>query len=311
MALIISIGLGMKISRYFIAKQVNNINFDSYQCKIDGFNLTATGKKRENFIVADAQDFHNYENLKEKTMKMRDDFDEDDIDRPDRHNTVKYDDDIATLQYVTKDEPCKNLKIKEQLKKEINKSDFGANYPTEFLACHNASVSQKFRSHGKNLLPNQISCQSPNKIQADEYYKINSDKMSVPLEDRYVRGYNYGDYSSAVEPTKIDIRILSKTTQGLATNGNNEDAPIKNASEETIRKPSNKLNDGAGGFSDKHTKSGKSSDKSGGAGGKSKNSAETTIEPQLTKPVTTNLVESSNFAFHNTPAMRMDANTRI
>ena len=200
-------------------------------------NLFKIKKTCESFIVADAQDIHNYQEIIGDALKKPNNFNKENIEDPDEKNVVKYDDNNVVKYDEINEKNADTPYIEHGDKKYLNICDFGTNYPHQVAACHNTSISQKFKQCGKKLLPNQLSCSVPNKIQASDYYNTYYQKIAVPLEDRLVRGYNYAEYSNNVEPKKIDIKILTRTTQG--------------------------------------------------------------------NPYSRELPESTNFAFHNTPAMRM------
>jgi hypothetical protein len=168
---------------------------------------------RENFTVADANDFTNYNTIKMLSDTANNDDIRDKIDLADDDDIVKYNDKDFVLQITNNDE-----KIKKQYydnKKYISSLDFGMEFPDDFVGCSNSSINSKYLAKGKHLIPYEIACNKPNKIQAEEYYKTRYNKQIIPLEDRLVRGYNYGEYSNTTSPYKIDERILSTATKGL------------------------------------------------------------------------------------------------
>lgn len=167
----------------------------------------------EDFTVADTNDFTNYDKIKLLSDTATNDEIIDKIELADKEDIVKYNDKTDFVAQVTND-----YVERKQLydnKKYISSLDFGTQFPDETVGCANSSINIKYLSKGKSLLPYQIACDKPNKIQAEEYYRTRYNKQVIPLEDRLVRGYNYGDYSEAVSPYKIDDRILSTATKGL------------------------------------------------------------------------------------------------
>ncbi len=171
--------------------------------------------KVEKFIVADANDFQNYRAHRERVMQKSDVF-EDEIDNSINKESCNKDDDFYTgITYDFRPIEAQKRLDEHQHREYVSASDFGWESPRQYAACANSSISQKFKSGPKSLMPFQISCTRPNKITAENYYKTHYSVPVIPIEDHYVRGHNYMDYSNWVEPTKIDQRILSQSTKGL------------------------------------------------------------------------------------------------
>jgi len=180
-------------------------------------------QKQEPFIVADAQDIHNYDKLKQKTLQMSNDYDKDKIETPGADTIVDYDkdyieDDKFSIRTTYNDRKMQDRL--EQTKKSqqtyLSRADFGFEPPLMTVSCANSSIAQKWKSGKKMIQPWQISCDKPNKLTAENYYKTEYSIPIIPMEDTKVRGYNYMAYSSAVHPGKIDFRILSQSTKGLS-----------------------------------------------------------------------------------------------
>lgn len=153
----------------------------------------------ENFIVDDAQDFHNYPELRADVMKMPNNFNEQDIKNPPANMVVS--------NYGIDDTNKNTMAF-------VSKADFGEDLPYPVVSCSNSSINNVYKTGPIQLLPSQISCDSPNKLTAENYYKVNR-AMSIPLEDRFVKGSNYGDFGDLSNPYEIDKRILSQNTKGL------------------------------------------------------------------------------------------------
>lgn len=174
--------------------------------------------KTENFIVADAQDFQNYNKLKKEVLEMPDDFNEDTLTNPPNDRVVDYDkdpqkDEQYSMMIVHGKPP---IKVKRDDKAFISSADFGFDPPKQYVGCANSSIAEQYKQGKKSLLPFDISCNKPNKITAENYYKTHYKKQIAPLEDYAVRGYNYLTYDNTVNPNLFNsLRILSQNTKGL------------------------------------------------------------------------------------------------
>lgn len=204
--MLISTYIGLMIEKYLKNIVPFNNEFILFEQK-------CTNTKNENFTVADANDFTNYEETKMLSDTADDDSIQDKIDLADKDDIVEYNKkEDYVIQISNNDKKRKQF---YDTKKYISSLDFGTQYPDETVSCANSSINAKYLARGKHLLPYEIACNKPNKIQAEEYYKTKYNKQIIPLEDRLVRGYNYGDYSDTASPYKIDERILSTATKGL------------------------------------------------------------------------------------------------
>ena len=176
-------------------------------------------KKTEQFIVADAQDFHNYDKLRAEAVKKEDNFAKSDLDNPPPNKIVDYDQEIDKdkdfSMMVVHGNP--QIKRKEENKKAyVTDVDFGWEAPVQHVACANSSIAEKWRYGDKSLLPFQIGCNQPNKLTAENYYKTHYKAQIIPIEDYNVRGSNYLDYTSFMTPYQVrGYRILSENTKGL------------------------------------------------------------------------------------------------
>ena len=175
----------------------------------------------EKFIVADANDFLNYDKHKSRAEKEFNTFDYEKIDIPSNKDKVDYDRDkddkdfYTGIQYDFKPIQAKKTVDERKRKAYVSDVDFGWEAPRQTVSCANASISQRYKTGVKSLRPFQISCTRPNKLTAENYYRTHYNAQIIPIEDHLVRGSNYLDYSNWVEPSKIDFRILSQTTKGL------------------------------------------------------------------------------------------------
>lgn len=213
-----------------------DINVNNDKCKNTINNVQLINNKNnsiEKFIVSDAHDFSNYNKHREKVIEKEDNYCKDKIDNPDNSDIVDYDNSENnklqdfTMQLTYKDHDLNTvrnnkvdkLNVKNHTEKDrklyVTSADFGLEAPRQFVSCANSSIAQKWRSGKYSLLPSQISCNKPNKIQAEDYYKTFYKAQIIPLEDHLVRGHNYMNYSNYVAPWKVDFRILSQTTKGL------------------------------------------------------------------------------------------------
>lgn len=183
--------------------------------KIDN-KINLQNKNIEKFIVADAQDFHNYNQHKEDVKDLRNNLVDDRMKNPDTDETVNYDkalDDDFYMGMTYYKKPWKYRTFPS--KKFLNASDFGWDRPFQTVSCANSSIQNRYTTGPKKLMPFQIACEKPNKLTAENYYRTHYQAQPIPIEDMAVRGANYNDYSDYVHPTKSDIKILSYNTKGL------------------------------------------------------------------------------------------------
>ena len=176
---------------------------------------------KENFIVSDAQDLQNYQNLKQQVLDKPDNFNQERIINPPDKDKVEIDNKKQDNNYqiqIVNGEPKSNAGKLQFEKSFITASDFGWDNPFPLVSCANASIDNRFKSGPKKLLPRDISCGFPNKLTAENYYKTHYQAQVAKLEDSAVRGANYMEYSDYIHPTKSNIRILSQNTKGLPPN---------------------------------------------------------------------------------------------
>ncbi len=140
----------------------------------------------EHFTVAMANDINHYDTVANDAKKEADSWDD------------------------------KKIKSISDDKKYLTADDFGWESGFQSKSCSNSSISEKFKSGPKKLLPNDLSCSVPNKLTAENYYKTHYLAQVLPLEDYSVRGANYIDYTNYAHPVKSNIRILSQNTKGLS-----------------------------------------------------------------------------------------------
>ena len=194
----------------------------------DGINK----KNVENFIVSDAQDFHNYKDHRKKTEKEINIFNHEKIDIPLDKDKVDYDKDkddrdfYTGIQYDFRPRKAKKDNDERKKKAYVSDVDFGWEVPRQVVSCANSSISQQFKTGKKSLMPFQIDCRRPNKLTAENYYKTHYKAQIIPIEDHLVRGHNYLNYTNWVEPTKIDYRILSQSTKGLPNRESAKHIPV-------------------------------------------------------------------------------------
>lgn len=172
---------------------------------------------KENFIVADAQDFHNYDKLRDTVMKEDNNFDKERIIDPPVDKKVDYDKEKDNNEYsikVVHGEP-KRVDDTKKEKSFITAHDFGWAAPFPTVSCSNSSIDERYKSGPKKLLPYEISCGYANKLTAENFYKTHFLAQAIPLEDYAVRGSNYMEYTDFVHPTKLNVKILSQNTKGL------------------------------------------------------------------------------------------------
>jgi hypothetical protein len=214
------------------------INNNSYSGGNHGNNNSNNISKNKNnnitekFIVADANDFNNYETHRKKVVNKPDTFYDNKINDPLNKNKVDYDKDVDDkdfyigLKYDFKPtEATKGQDIKDK-KIYFSRADFGWHPKKKTMACANASVASEFRGGDKKLMPFQMDCTGPNKLTAENYWKVHNAPIVLPIEDTKVLGYNYDSFTNWVEPEKVDFRILSQTTKGLPLSERYKSIPV-------------------------------------------------------------------------------------
>jgi hypothetical protein len=189
-------------------KIINNNNIDSQINQILKDN-------KESFIVADANEFRIYDQLKNNTKNNDDNFDKDAFKNPNPNMTLNYDKkEPSSNIMVVNGEPEKINETKNE-KSFVTSNEFGWDAPFPIVGCSNSSVDNRYKSGPHRLLPYEISCGYSNKITAENFYKTHFMARPAKLEDYIVRGSNYMEYSNYIHPTKSNIRILSQNTKGL------------------------------------------------------------------------------------------------
>jgi hypothetical protein len=164
--------------------------------------------KKENFIVSDAQDFHNYEFLKDMVEHKKDNFNKDSLDSPAKDDVVNYDVENNSTDLI---------KIDQKKDKNgyicVNNLGWDADFP--YVACSNSSIDDKFRTGETKVKPYKVSCGFPNGVTSQNFYKYSYKAQPAYLEDYAIRGANYANYTDYVHPAKSDVWILSQNTKGL------------------------------------------------------------------------------------------------
>jgi len=168
-------------------------------------------RKPESFIVSDALDLYGYKIARAETNKLSPEF-ESKFVSPNTKDTLKYsaNDVYAGLVYNKTTDSYE----KKDDQKFLTMSDFGTENPVRSVSCSNSSINSKFQSGPIKLLPNQITCEKPNGLTAENYYKVYH-QPRIPIIDNAVKGANYEVYSNFVKPQEVNKKILSYNTKGL------------------------------------------------------------------------------------------------
>lgn len=168
----------------------------------------------EPFIVADAQDFHNYDKLKSEVLKESDKFD----DKPVKQNNDKCNDTEDDFSVMVVNNALPQLPpLSKPEKRAMCPNDFGWDPSYPVMSCSNSSIANSCKTIPQRVLPYPISCQCPNILTGENYYKshLYGQCAKVKVDDYYVKGANYPEYSDYISPEKSNIRILSQNTKGL------------------------------------------------------------------------------------------------
>lgn len=178
----------------------------------------------EKFIVADANDIHNYDVIKDHTLQDENNFNEQLMKNPPLNYTVDYDkykddkDDFYIGLTYNADYPKKFRKEKDD-KKFVSQADFGWEPPVNYVSCSNSSIVERYKTGEKRLMPYQPTCGHPNNLTAENYYKTHYWARSIPMDNNDIRGSNYDGFGSYPTPTQTKyMRILSQNTKGLPRN---------------------------------------------------------------------------------------------
>lgn len=158
-----------------------------------------------------------------------------DIDNPNKSDVIHYNpgEVINTPDDTMGGKPVPDYTQKEKQAGKtpgytVKRGDFGYEFPREVMACQNSSISQRYIDGTKKIVPNRIQCGQDNKLTAENYYKIHQVPRSW-LEDYRMLGSNYSDYTNAVEPSNVGVRILPKSDFG--------DFPGNDTTPETLTGP--------------------------------------------------------------------------
>jgi len=181
---------------------------------------------KEHFTVADAHDFHNYERIRNDTIKRynnKDFKDQEEYlengssdkmknDSKDRCEIMK--DEIGHSRTIYPGKPV--IRVNENGGSYLTAYDFGFEARPHYTSCSNKSIAQKWKTGKKSLIPYQTSCNKPDKIAGKKYYKVHNKIQIAPMIDYHIRGHNYMNYINSITPYNIDKRILSQTTKGIS-----------------------------------------------------------------------------------------------
>lgn len=201
--IIISILIFLKI------KLIINNDTDNINNKIKNI----LDNNKEDFIVADAEDFHNYNILRANIKKESDTFDDEPKNESKSVNGDKKEE--GEYSITVKYNNPKLVPEKKEPKSFITAVDFGWDNPFPIVSCANSSIDERYKTGPKKLLPYQIACGYPNKLTGENFYKTHFMAQAANLEDYAVRGANYMEYSGFTHPTKLNVNILSQNTKGL------------------------------------------------------------------------------------------------
>jgi hypothetical protein len=156
----------------------NKIKVQIINNNTESTDITSTNNKSiEEFIVADANDFQNYDKHKKEALKETNTFDNDRINHPLKKDSVDYDVDVDDTdfyigaQYDFKPKKGTKINDKKNKKKYFSDIDFGWSPAREVVACANSSIAEKYKTGKKSLQSYQISCDKPNLLTAENYYK--------------------------------------------------------------------------------------------------------------------------------------------
>ena len=183
----------------------------------------------ESFIVSDAQDFHNYNKLRDEIKAEPNEFtdafqkmkekDNEPVNKliEEKKEKMKEQTDFSiqlTYNKSTKPNPLTDIN-KKHPRSFVTAADYGWDAPFPTVSCSNSSIDDRYRTGPKKIIPNHISCGHPDSLTAENYYRTHFEAPVAYLEDYRVRGWNYNQFSDFPHPTKSNIRILSQNTKGL------------------------------------------------------------------------------------------------
>jgi len=206
-------------------------------------------KKNEKFIVADAQDIHNYDNLREKVLE-KDNFFNSQLTDPDKETIIKYNDNIKNIlepsrgrkelldkhpyfrhsydkypyekysynlnrldKYFNNKYPYDKYNEYYNLIKEDDRN-FSENYDLQFVSnkCENDSINDKYKRKKSNFV---VYNPDDSNFKLSHYKRPNA-TFSTPMELTDIKGYNYMSYDSSIHPSRINKRILTINSKGLS-----------------------------------------------------------------------------------------------
>jgi len=170
----------------------------------------------ERFTVADAQDFHNYAEIKRVAENVPNNFIEERLNDPLVQDRVNPDTNGISMPIINMTGPATQVKINQDRLSYLTQSDYSTNPPFPIVSCANSSINSRFKTGPLKALPNQVMCGFPNRVNGENFYRTYFQTEPAPLEDVDTRGANYFYYSNFMHPMKISQRILSRNTKGLA-----------------------------------------------------------------------------------------------
>lgn len=167
-------------------------------------------ENKEKFIVSDAQDIHNYNEIKEKLLKESDKFeDEKELVGPEPEKPYE------KMPIKIIDSNKNNINEEKDYNSYISAIDPGWDSKYPLVKCGNSSIQKRYTTGKEKLKPFSVSCSYPEEVNNYTFFNKFYNAPQIPLEDYTVRGANYNDYSDSVYPTKLNVRILSHNTKGL------------------------------------------------------------------------------------------------
>jgi hypothetical protein len=174
--------------------------------------------KEEPFIVADAEDFHNYATIKAEQLKEPAKFeDEEQCEKKCNKRPKKPKEECHDFSVkVVEDGLPRRLPSPRPEKQFMCPNDFGWEPSFPMISCSNSALNHECRTIPKKVLPYDINCDCPNVFTGENYFKSQLyGGECVKLSDYNIRGANYPIYSDYVSPERSNIRILSQNTKGL------------------------------------------------------------------------------------------------
>lgn len=185
----------------------------------------------ELFTTDDANDIHHYDVLQNNNQKYYDDKFDDNIEKNSNNSDSLFTNEISNEQvtidnvdydsYKNQTVGGKNNKSKTNIDENryVSNIDYLRHDNKIKVSCNNKSISNK---HKPVKIPKRDSCDQPNKLTAENYYKTYYTGQKIPMGISEYEAHNYDKFENYAVPEQIStLRILTRASKGVNKDGKN------------------------------------------------------------------------------------------